>query len=125
MAKNKDKKGKKARAPKAVAGVKLPKKLRKPIGQAVEWLQSPLAKEIVAAALVAAASALVTRRDDHEKSSTASTPSRGRGSGDVAGLVAQGIAAFVGGLAQSTPKPNGAPQRPTGEEPRSVPKLVP
>jgi hypothetical protein len=123
MAKKKDKKGKAAKAAKGLAGVKLPKELRTPLGLVAELAQSPLAREVAAAALVAAASALATRRD--ERDTPAAKPGGTKAPGfDVAGLVAQGVAAFVSGLGQPA-KP--APDAPAvdAEPPRAKPKLVP
>jgi hypothetical protein len=122
MAKKKDKKGKTPKAAKGLAGVKLPKELRTPLGLVVELAQSPLAREVATAALVAAASALATRRDERDK--PAAKPGESKAPGiDVAGLVAQGVAAFVSGLGQPA-KPS-APSAGDGEPPRTKPKLVP
>jgi hypothetical protein len=125
MAKKKDKSGKKTKAPKTVAGIKLPKDLRKPLEAALHWLQSPLAREVLAAALVAAASALVTRRDDHEKAASPGRTPPGRGAVDVPGLLTQGIAAFVSGLGQTSHRSDGAPKQPADDPSRTKPTLVP
>lgn len=65
MAKDKDKKDKKAKLkiPKQVAGVKVPKKLRKLGDQAVKVAKDPVVSEAVAGALLAAAAALREGKD--------------------------------------------------------------
>lgn len=52
------KKAKKSKIPKEIAGVKVPKELRKAGGAAARLIDSPLAGELMAAAFVAAAAAL-------------------------------------------------------------------
>ena len=47
-----------AKLPKHIAGVKIPKKLRKRGGKAYALLQNPLVADIVAAGLIAAANAM-------------------------------------------------------------------
>jgi hypothetical protein len=49
---------KKAKIPKQVAGIKVPKKLRKAGNRAVKLAQDPIVGEVVAAALLSAAAAL-------------------------------------------------------------------
>jgi len=49
---------KKAKIPKQVAGIKVPKKLRKAGNKAVKLAQDPIVGEVVAAALLSAAAAL-------------------------------------------------------------------
>jgi hypothetical protein len=56
------KKGGKARIPKEIGGVKVPKKLRKLGGKAVKAASDPVVSEVVAGALLAAAEARIRRR---------------------------------------------------------------
>lgn len=49
----------KTRLPKQIAGVKIPKKLRKSGGKLIEAAATPAGRELIAAGLVAAGSALV------------------------------------------------------------------
>jgi hypothetical protein len=55
------KKKKGAKAPKRIAGVKVPKPLREPAGKVVEALKNPVVADLAATALVAAAAALRDR----------------------------------------------------------------
>jgi hypothetical protein len=55
------KKKKGAKAPKRIAGVKVPKPLREPAGRVVEALKNPVVADLAATALVAAAAALRDR----------------------------------------------------------------
>jgi hypothetical protein len=97
------KKGKAARLPKKVGGVKLPKQLRKSAGVMAELAQNPIAREVVSAALVAGAGALAKRRFKG-----AATPAAAKTGGeldhliaqgkDVGNMLAQGVAAFLGEL---------------------------
>ncbi|HEY0148389.1 MAG TPA: hypothetical protein VGB70_05235 [Allosphingosinicella sp.] len=57
------KKGGKARIPKEIGGVKVPKKLRKLGGKAVKAASDPVVSEVVAGALLAAAAALREGKD--------------------------------------------------------------
>jgi hypothetical protein len=59
----KAKKGKKAKVPKEIGGVKVPKKLRKLGNQAVKAVKDPAVSEVVAGALLAAAAALREGKD--------------------------------------------------------------
>jgi hypothetical protein len=59
----KGKKGKKAKVPKEIGGVKVPKKLRKLGNQAVKAVKDPAVSEVVAGALLAAAAALREGKD--------------------------------------------------------------
>lgn len=101
----------KTKVPKAIAGVKVPKELRKAARALIELAQDPLAREIASAALVAAASVLATRRDKPDQ------PAAPRRHGmDVGGLLAQGAAALLAGLSQPPRKPDASPSpadRPT------------
>jgi hypothetical protein len=59
----KAKKGKKAKVPKEIGGVKVPKKLRKLGNKAVKAVRDPAVTEVVAGALLAAAAALREGKD--------------------------------------------------------------
>lgn len=116
------KKGKKLR--KAAAkhlDIKLSKKLGKSAGIISELAQNPVAREVATAALVAAASVLATRRDGTRKAEEGSAAKPGI---DVAGLVSQGVTAFLAGLKQ----PASPPAPATAVDPAAIrpkPKLVP
>jgi len=58
MGKKKDKKAKKARLPKEIAGVKVPRKLREHGQQLADLARNPVVAEVAAAGLVAVATAL-------------------------------------------------------------------
>src|SRR5207244_3777188 len=101
-------KEKAARLPKKVGGVKLPKQLRKSAGIMAELAQSPIAREVVSAALVAGAGALAKRRIKDASARATATPPHKPGGGefdsliaqgkDVGNMLAQGVAAFLGEL---------------------------
>lgn len=55
---NKSKKAKNNRLPKRIAGVKVPKRLRKSSGSMLALAQTPVVREIIASGLVAAAAAM-------------------------------------------------------------------
>jgi len=55
-------KEKKLKVPKRIAGVKVPKKIRKPVNQALAMAEDPAARGLAIAALTAAAAALTERR---------------------------------------------------------------
>ncbi len=74
-------KTKKMKVPKKVAGVKVPKKLRRTANQALELAGSPAALEMAAAALGAAAAALA---------GTKAARNAGRDAADASGAVGQG-----------------------------------
>lgn len=105
------KKDKTAKLPKKVGGVKLSKQLRKSAGVMAEIAQSPVAREVVSAALVAGASALARR-----KANTAAPDAKKPVGGDldalisqgkeVGSLITQGINAFVSALLK--PAQNGS-----------------
>ena len=63
---------KKSRIPKHVAGIKVPKKLRKAGNKAIKLAADPLVSEVVAAALLSAAAAL--REGGKAKADEAATP---------------------------------------------------
>jgi hypothetical protein len=93
------KKDKKAKVPKKVGDVKVPKKWRKSAKAALELAQNPIAREILAAALVAGAGALTKRGG-----SKAAQPDMRTKAPDLGNLIAQGVAAFVSGLAKTPDK---------------------
>lgn len=57
-------KDKKLKVPKRIAGVKVPKKIRKPVNQALALAENPAARELAVAALTAAAAALTQKKVD-------------------------------------------------------------
>ena len=98
MAKDKDKKDKKPRVPKKIAGVKVPKQLRKTANQALELSEIPAVREFALAALTAAAAALA---DDKGKGGESDGgrkgPTRGRKAPESANLTDAVIAAALDG----------------------------
>jgi hypothetical protein len=105
MGKKKDKQARKAAT--KIAGVTLPKELRKSGEMIAELVKSPVARQLASAALVAAASAIATRKDDGGSKGgsgrAAPRPADPKQVGsELAGLVAQGIATFVAGLGQAS-----------------------
>lgn len=92
MAKSKDKKGKAGKLPKQIAGVKVPKELRKSGAKVVDALSHPLLADFAAAALLAAAAAL---RDDEDVRKAAAKAKDGA----VKGVKALGGEAGAGALA--------------------------
>ncbi|MGQ9365283.1 hypothetical protein [Azospirillum sp. ST 5-10] len=80
--------------PKRIAGVKVPKHLRKSGGSLGSLLESPMARQILADALVAAAGALAANRGtrqavSHAGSGAAETVRDAAGA--IAGVVAEGM----------------------------------
>lgn len=92
------KKDKKPKLPKEIGGVKLPKDLRKTAKSALKLAQNPIAREVISAALVAGAAALAK----HKGGQSAPEP-KSKGT-DIGALLAQGVAAFVGGLTRPAEK---------------------
>jgi hypothetical protein len=92
------KKGKAARLPKKVGGVKLPKQLRKSAGVMAELAQNPIAREVVSAALVAGAGALAKRRFKGAAKTGGELDHLIAQGKDVGNMLAQGVAAFLGEL---------------------------
>ena len=78
------KKSKSAKLPKKIAGVKIPKAVRKTGGSAVKALRHPLLADIVAAALIAAAAAIRSNKKVRRAARTAK---------DKAGEAAKGAGA--------------------------------
>ena len=87
----KDKKPKALKVPKRVAGIKVPKKLRKSANKALAIAESPQARELAVAALTAAATALTTRSAEGE-GRPALRPGEG-GTDDRAGRLADAVIA--------------------------------
>jgi hypothetical protein len=81
MAKKKAKKADTDKLPKKIAGVKVPKEVRKAGDQLAKLVQEPLAREIALAALAAG---LAARKDVHKTAKQAALQA-----GDAAGDVAQ------------------------------------
>ena len=69
---DKKKKKKAGKAPKEIAGIKLPKPLREPAGQLLKAVQSPAFADVAAAALLSAAAAL----QGGKKASASGDPAR-------------------------------------------------
>lgn len=57
----KDKKAKSLKVPKRIAGVKVPKEIRKPVNKALKLADDPQARRLAIAALTAAATALTAK----------------------------------------------------------------
>ncbi|HZG08947.1 MAG TPA: hypothetical protein VEZ70_08205 [Allosphingosinicella sp.] len=99
MAKKKKNKAAKAdkalnmETPKTIAGVKVPKKLRKLGDQAVKAAKNPVVSEVVAGALLAAAAALRQGKDPKTR--------LGAATGDAAGNGPDGVRKEVGRLSDS------------------------
>ena len=99
MAKKKKNKAAKAdkalnlETPKTIAGVKVPKKLRKLGDQAVKAAKNPVVSEVVAGALLAAAAALRDGKDPKTRASAAT--------GDAARNGADGVRKEAGRLSDS------------------------
>lgn len=115
MAKKSKKKGAKtAKAPKEIAGIKLPKPLREPAAQLLKAVQSPVFADVAAAALLSAAAAL----REGKKAPSADAPGAGRSgkSKAVAATTAGALGAMlatkaiegVSKLAEKAPGGNGA-----------------
>jgi len=85
--------------PKKVAGVKVPKDLRKSAKSALKLAQNPIAREVISAALVAGAAALAKRQVEK-----AAPEPKSRNTPDVGAMIAQGVAAFVSGLGKPAEK---------------------
>src|SRR6187402_3765145 len=103
------KKDKKAKLPKAVGGVKLPKQLRKSASVVAEIAQNPVAREVVSAALVAGASALARSK---AKGKPAATDAKKPGEfgaliaqgQEIGSMITQGINAFLDALLKPADK---------------------
>ena len=114
MAKDK----KKLKVPKRIAGVKVPKEIRKPVNKALKLADDPQARGLAIAALTAAAGAL-TAKTDGDEARRALRPGE-PGTGDRAGTLADVVIAaaldgarrLLDGLeASATPAPD-APEAP-------------
>jgi hypothetical protein len=104
------KKDKTPKMPKKVAGVKVPKDLRKSAKSALKLAQNPIAQEVISAALVAGAAALAKRKIEK-----AATEPKGKNNPDLGAMIAQGVAAFVSGLGKPAEK-KAEPQKPEGSD---------
>jgi hypothetical protein len=109
------KKDKTAKLPKKLGGVKVPKKLRKSANSALELAQNPIAREVVSAALVAGATALARRRT--EKVAPPPQPDAASKVTEIGNIIAQGVAAFVSGLAKPAEKKSDAAAEPASAKP--------
>jgi len=103
-------KDKKAKLPKQVAGVKVPKDLRKSAQTMVELAKNPIARDVVSAAIVAGIAALAKRKvapkaphvaEPQEKASATDPEKKGA---ELANLLMQGVTSFLGGLTRPIEK---------------------
>ena len=91
----KKKSGKKsAKAPKEIAGIKLPKPLREPAGQLLKAVRSPAFADVAAAALLSAAAALQTGKKASAAPGAAAGPKAGK-SKAVASTTAGALGAML------------------------------
>jgi hypothetical protein len=109
------KKDKTPKVPKKVAGVKVPKDLRKSAKSALKLAQNPIAREVISAALVAGAAALAKRRVEK-----AAPEPKGKSNPDVGAIIAQGVAAFVSGLGKPAEKKSQS-QKPEADDAKPKP----
>lgn len=91
MAKKSKKKA--AKAPKEIAGIKIPKPLREPAGQLLKAVQSPVFADVAAAALLSAAAAL--REGKASAASDGPTPPKSGRSKAVAATTAGALGAML------------------------------
>lgn len=77
------------KGPKRIAGIKVPKRMRKRLGKAGGVLQHPLVADLTAAALIAAAAAL----RDNKKVRSAARKAKSK-AGDAANEVGAGVASL-------------------------------
>jgi hypothetical protein len=93
--KGKETKGKTGKVPKEIAGIKLPKELRKAVAPIVEWAErNPLVTDAIAAALLAGATALADNKGTKKAAKAA-----GAGAGAAAAAVKAGKGSERIGLA--------------------------
>jgi hypothetical protein len=85
-------KKKSTKLPKTVAGVKIPKKVRKQGGALIAQLNTPLGRELIAAGLVAASAAL-TRKDDVRSAAAGAA-----GGAEDAAATGARVASQIGGI---------------------------
>ena len=88
------KKKKAAKAPKEIAGIKLPKPLREPAAQLLKAVQSPVFADVAAAALLSAAAALQEGKKAQAASDDPAKPRAGR-SKAVASTTAGALGAML------------------------------
>ena len=109
------KKDGKAKLPKKVGGVKLPKQLRKSAGVMAEIAQNPVARDVVSAALVAGATALARGKAKGKPAAGAAQKPDGEFSAlvsqgqEIGAMISQGINAFVSALFKPSAKAGAAP----------------
>jgi hypothetical protein len=89
-------KDKKMKVPKRIAGVKVPKKLRKPVNKALAIAENPATRDLAVAALTAAAAALAKKSDAAapRPSRPGETGAEGNGTGTLTDVI---IAAALDG----------------------------
>ena len=87
-----------AKLPKHIAGVKIPKKLRKRGGKAYALLQNPLVADIVAAGLLAAADAMATSKPVKKAGKAAKHAAKdaGEATTSAGGISAIGLGTILG-----------------------------
>ncbi len=76
---------KSSKGPKRIAGVKVPKRMRKPLGKTGDLIQHPLIADIIAAALISAAAAIRGSTKVRSAAKTAKTKTAGPAGGIGAG----------------------------------------
>ena len=91
---DKKKKKKAAKAPKEIAGIKLPKPLREPAAQLLKAVQSPVFADVAAAALLSAAAALQEGKRTPASSDDPAKPRTGK-SKAVAATTAGALGAML------------------------------
>jgi hypothetical protein len=118
------------KVPKRIAGVKVPKKIRKPVNKALAIAENPATRDLAIAALTAAAAALAKKGTDAAASATRRPGERGTDP-DRAGRLGDVIlAAALDGarrLLDQPPGPSAAPGPASASpsEPRSTPAPKP
>lgn len=98
------KKDKKQKSSRQAGKTKLPKDLRKMAETALALAQSPIAREVAAAALTAGAAALSKRAG----AKPSGEPAPKIKTADIGNLLAQGVAAFVAGMGKPSDQPTDA-----------------
>lgn len=111
MVAKKSKKG--VKLPKRIAGVKVPKALRRSGGQAIAWLSSPSAREIMASVLVAAAAGLASNKKIR-RAAKSGAEDAASGASRIGEAIADAATAIMrraagGGKTDATPPAGGSP----------------
>jgi hypothetical protein len=115
----KDRKNRKSlRVPKRIAGVKVPKEIRKPVNRALKMADDPKARDLAVAGLTAAAAALTARPDGGEahrprRPGEPGTDGRAGTLADVLIAAAlDGARRFLDGIETPAAQPSGAAEKP-------------